>query len=396
MMDSTTTPSGPAARTGAARRPASSAPRRPRKPRTAAAVTSPVSRLGASPAVDASTTAKLAECLELLSADQRRWVQSYRPHNLSHDDWDVVRDLVQAAMASLQLPSAGSTRRLGSVLAFHARAHLQWGTPRTLSGWYSADAVERTLATASSSAGHRSLAGYAGRLRKAAQSLVPVPAVAPPATFRSYDPLGPYTTDELAQFLDDAEAEPKKWARQRLSMLVWLTVGTGVTPAEQLLLAPTCFEATPTALLLHVTGPTSRTIAVRTECEQPLIDLLADLEPNGSLYEGLEVGAPAIRLVAERAVRGPGKTRVTPTRLRATWLALVLSGPVPVGALLDAANIRGDRLFGHITRALQPSDPLGAIRALRGSNSPLADGAPELGVDVRHPAPQIPLMAVAP
>jgi hypothetical protein len=299
-------------------------------------------------------------------------------------------------MCSVRPASSEDIRRFGTVLVFHARLHLQWGTARTLTGWYGPDAVERTLVTGSSTATARTLAAYAVRLRKAARVLAPVPQPTPATVWRSYDPVGPYTTSELEQFLDDAEADHRAWARQRLSMLVWFTVGTGVSPSEQLLLSPTCFEATRTALLLHVPGPTARTIAVRHECEQPLIDLLAALPRTGSLYEGLKVRTKAISLVRERAQTRPGGTRMTATRLRATWLALVLSSPVPVGALLEAANIRGDKTLGHITRALEASDPQDAIHALRGSCAPLAESAPNLGPAIRHPAPRVPLLEVTP
>lgn len=82
---------------------------------------------------------------------------------------------------------------------------------------------------------------------------------------------------------------------------------------------------------------------------------------------------------------------MTSARLRATWIALVLSGPVPMAALLEAANIRGDRSFGDIARSLVPGDPLEAVHALRGSSAPLAQAGQLLVPGHHHPAPRVPL-----
>jgi hypothetical protein len=279
------------------------------------------------------------------------------------------------------------------VVAVHSRLHLGWGTDRTVEGWWSRDAVERTLAAGtSSSTGDRSLAAYAGRLRSIAQAITAQPQPAAPTSWRSFDPARPYSTAELAQLLDDAEAMPNAATRQRLLMLTWLGTGTGVTVAEQTLLSPPCFTLTPTALLLDVPGPTARRIPVRHECEQPLLELLADLPPDSSLYQGLPVGAKAIGLVGIRAARGPHATRVTATRLRATWSALVLSGPVPMGPMLASANILGEKILGGVARSVHPGGAQDAVHALRGSSEPLLPQGQLLLPGLRHPAPHVPLL----
>jgi hypothetical protein len=341
----------------------------------------------------AAVRARLEDALATLTDAQRKAITSYRPLDFTDAEWDQVADLVRLGVAVAAPPSTPAIARLRSVLALHARLHLAWGTSRTVTGWYGRDAVERTLTHPPEAATARTLASYAGRLRRVSAELAPPPATAPAArSWRSYDPLGPYSTTELAGFLDQAEALTSRLRRQRVVMLIWTVLGTGITMAEARLLTASHFRLTDVALLLDVPGPAARTVPVRHECEGPLLELLHGREPDASVFDGMEPGSGQVGVIAEHARLHVNETSLRPQRLRTTWIALVTASGAPLPALMRAAAIKGERTFTHVAAALDLDlDAVGAVQALRGSAGPLPRPGQMLLPGVRYPAPHIPL-----
>lgn len=409
-----TTAAAPFRRTGAAARGTGAATGRVRRPRTrpaspeptsdttapVAAATAPVT-VTAVPDAGAQRTgaaaealrARLEDTLATLTDAQRKAVTTYRPRDFQDAEWDQVADLVRLGIAVAAPPSTQGIARLRSALALHARLHLAWGTSRTVPGWYGRDAVERTLTHPPEAATARTLASYAGRLRRVSAELAPPPAAAPaPPRWRSYDPLGPYSTEELAGFLDQAEARTSRLRRQRVLMLIWTVLGTGVTLAEARLLTPAHFRLTDVALLLDVPGPAARTVPVRHECEGPVLELLHGRDPDASVFDGMEPGSGQVGVIAEHAHLHVNDASLRPQRLRTTWVALVTASGAPLPALMKAAAIKGERTFTHVAAALDLDlDAASTVQALRGSGAPLPRPGQMLLPGVRYPAPHIPL-----
>ncbi|WP_177212706.1 hypothetical protein [Geodermatophilus ruber] len=408
MADPTFTRSG-----AAARKPATSAPRAARRPRTATTKPAPaaVQPAGTSPApVDDEVAVRLAIALAELPAEAADAVTGYRNRSFSDEQWVLVADLVRLGMA-VGWP-AGVRRgggNIGWALGLHARVHLLLGTNRTVAGWYGPDAVATTLAGGHVGRGPDAFtlppqfaSAWNARLRTIGRVLVP--STPPPARkFTAGEPAAPLTAAELEEVLDfcAGHRSPRFGGRvgERLARMVWLICGTGarnedlvtVVDGKPVHVTGEAVTRTPAAAVFTTAGPSPRRIPVLAACEAAVLDAAAAAGER-PLLERL----PRSTRITDRAIDSSGwaaeqRFTLNALRLRHTWLAAVLAGGVPYPALLRAAGIGGERILASLTARLPALDDAAYEAALRCGTGPLPTAGQLLLPGLTHPAPRPPL-----
>jgi len=375
----TAAPSGPAPRHGAAARTNAGAARKPRAPKPP------------TPAPTATGSAALGEAVAAawrtatIPDDVATALRTYRPTKLTPDQWRQVRDLVILAVLADAPADLWSFDRVRVALTVHARRQLRWGTSRTITAWYSEEAVERTLANPDEHVTARSLSTIASRLRKAAAAVTGRRRVTLTGGHH-YVGVVPYTSDELGRALDWAEHHPRPTARTNLLAMLWLCVGAGLTNAELAAVTSDDISVEPDAVMVNVPGANARRVPVHRSCEAPLADLLAELPPGRLITTSGRNAGPRVVWQAQPTDDIPA---LTTTRLRATWLALVLEGQPPLQAVLRAAGVDGERSYAYLVRGLPPLDEGSYRRAIRGSADPVPDPAQLALFTVTHPQPAV-------
>jgi len=389
--------SGGAARKLAAGAASTKAPRRlqaVRTPETTDLVALAATTGFAAPETVNPVAQRLAAALPALNEEVRSALLELRPRSLPDDDqWAQVRNLLLLGVAAAQPASALSAQQLAGALAKHARFHLDAGTSQTVTGWYSADAIETTLSSKALS--ERAAAAFATRFRRISATLVPAQRPSP-RTFEAFDPAGPYTTDELALLLDHVEAMRSVRIRTRVLLLIWLGLGAGPWPFEVPGLTGTDVSYGSSAVLVALPGGgkhvPARSVPVLGACELPLAALVAE-NGAGTLWPGVTLNRRLPGSVVQAAKLPQTLPALSVFRLRATWLAMLLGSGAPLTAVLPVAGVQGERSFGHPAAQVLPPTEDERQQILRAATGPLPTFGQLLLPGHRYPTPHVPLRA---
>jgi integrase len=330
-----------------------------------------------------------------LTPELEKALLDYRPLKADAPYWAQVRDLVQLGMAAHRPTTDAQVKQVGWALHIHAGWHHGLGTSRTVTGWYGTDAVESTLSTDRlATAGQRSLAGWARRLRAISARLVPTPATTA-AAHRYYPPHAPYSTKELAGFLDWADAQPLRLTGERVALLVFLIVGTGMTDAELCRFHGSDLVAADRVALAHIRGHNDRVVPVHHSCEAALLTHAAVIGDQ-PFFPGLDrtsgLGSRIVELARNGRRAHADLPPLTVNRLRATHRALLVASGAPLPAVLRATGLAGDRSLGHLLDQVQPLDENTYRASVRGATHLLPLPGQLLLPGTRHPAPTVPLL----
>lgn len=187
---------------------------------------------------------------------------SYRPR-FPGPSWPTAAPFVALGIVAAAPTSRGQRNATAHWCTRHVTACLERGASRTVTGVWSPDAVEATLAASSLSVASR--AAMATALRRASRVLVPRATPPSPVQHARRDQLPPYTGDEFAELVEAAtQVGPVLW-RVRACLLLVLHGGAGVRPRDLEDLEPGAFAITSDGVA--VTLASGRVAWVRTELE---------------------------------------------------------------------------------------------------------------------------------
>ena len=191
------------------------------------------------------------------------------------------------------------------------------------------------------------------------------PARLTPIEHRSIKP--PYTPAESAVIARVCRTQPTEAKRCALSVVVALGCGAGLDSVDFRRLYTDHIEDLGTeGLQIHVQDPRPRIAPVRRAWE----DLLRSAITGRRRGELLLGDKEDRRNTASRAVGNAALYNVPhiePARLRATWLADLMTDNIPIGLLLQAAGLKSARTLVDL------APHLGPWLAHKGLSTPLAD-----------------------
>lgn len=173
----------------------------------------------------------------------------------------------------------------------------------------------------------------------------------------------PYTTEEEAAITRYAFRQRHGATRRQLCIAVGLCGGAGGDSVDLRHARRHHIEVTPDGIIVNFPGPRSRRVVVRRSYEALVFAGIEGLTP-GQLLIGTTVGRKNIvaRIVEQAELHGA--PHIEASRLRTTWLAWLMTRPVPLNVILDGAGLATARTLGDLLAYL----PAGNPTALRDGN----------------------------
>ena len=193
------------------------------------------------------------------------------------------------------------------------------------------------------------------RLLNLAREVNPGPQAPAALTPISHQAIRPcYTPTELAVIARVAAMQPTAARLRGMAAVVALGAGAG---ADSIDLRPLRVEHIenlgPLGWQVHFQDPRPRVVPVRARFDDLLSRAVAG-RPGSQLLIGTKTDRrnTAARVIEEAAVlEGPP---IEPSRLRATWLADLMTDVVPLGVILEAAGLKSARSLSDLLPHLDP------------------------------------------
>lgn len=163
-----------------------------------------------------------------------------------------------------------------------------------------------------------------------------------------------YTPAELAAITRVSAVQPTAARQRDLAIVVSLGAGAGLDSVDiRDLFTDHIEDLGEQGIRIHVQGPRPRIVTLRRRYEDLLRAAVADM-PAGQLLLGHKQDR---RNTAARATERAALHKVPhiePARLRATWLADLMTDRIPVALILQAAGLRSARTLSELQPHLGP------------------------------------------
>jgi len=176
------------------------------------------------------------------------------------------------------------------------------------------------------------------------------PARLAPIGYIAHKP--PYTPDEAVVIRRLALEQSTARRGRNLAAVVGVTAGCGGTSPDLRHLRTSQVRQTPTGIHVTFSDP-ARTVVCRAFWEPVLEQAMSGADPTGLFYGEREdrrnLGARAI--TNAELLDGP---RIEVARLRATWLADLMTDPVPLAVVLKASGLKTARTLAELMQHLEP------------------------------------------
>lgn len=175
----------------------------------------------------------------------------------------------------------------------------------------------------------------------------------------------PYTPAEIEILRTDAAQQPSATRRRGARALLALGLGAGLDGRWVTRIGPNEVRRGEGFVTVAVPEPAARLVVVRAEWESEILELAATAGA-GVLIGRKSQAKSRVADMARRLRRPTGHPRLSPPRLRSTWLVALLTDGVPVQVICAAAGLSGITTLSDLIPDLPPVDPDKQIRLLRG------------------------------
>lgn len=291
----------------------------------------------------------------VLSPDLVSLINSYTSPQYSASQLAQIRPFLLTVITASTLTGAESVRKHCTHIAELAMYAIQRAVALERGTVFTTDLIDEYLRLGMAGAGDSLRAERRRRLLALATAVNPgptAPARMTPIGHRAIKP--PYTPAELAVIARVCRTQPTEAKRRDLSVVVTLGAGAGLDSVDfRGVYTDHIDDLGEQGIQVHVQDPRPRIVPVR----RPLEDLLRSAV-QGRRSGELLLGEKADRRnTAARAVENAALYNVPhiePARLRATWLADLMTDTVPIGLLLQAAGLRSARTLVDLMPHLGP------------------------------------------
>ena len=224
--------------------------------------------------------------------------------------------------------------------------------------------VERFCSTAL--AGSTSQATLRADLRWAGRRLTRVAPWEPRAEAMAVRKVAaPYTPAQVEILKADAAQQPSEVRRRGARALLALGLGAGLDGRWVSRIGPAQVQRRDGFVTVAVPEPAARLVVVRAECESEVLDLAA--RAGSGVLLGRDSRARNRVADMVKRLRCPsGHPRLSPARLRSTWLVALLTEGVPVQVICESAGLAGIFTLSDLIPHLPPVSPEEHVRWLRG------------------------------
>ena len=298
------------------------------------------------------------------SPDSQQWLEGYRPRSVDRTDWEKVRPFVTAWVSQLGEIELG---RLGRLLGLLARLAV-WADRQSLpldpEVVLDPDMVERFV---TETVPHdRSASTYRSDLRRIGIALTrKAPWESQPAGLARREVADPYTSIELEQLKVDALAQATRLRRRAARAVLALGAGAGLDGRWVGRVAGGDVVKVGTAVLVKVGERSAREVPVLATWEEEVLDL-ATSAGTQFLIGGRSLAPNRVSDLIYRLEVPRDHPKLSPARLRSTWLVTHLTMGTRLPELARAAGLRGVFVLSDLLPHVAPFDDESAIEMLRG------------------------------
>lgn len=167
----------------------------------------------------------------------------------------------------------------------------------------------------------------------------------------------PYTTQEVTALGRAITVQPTPDLTRSTNLCFGLGAGAGIDSPDLKLLDTThVTDLGEQGIRVDVPGDRARTVWVLREFEPFVRAGLQGLRPGQPLVGRLKTRRNVAAAIYADTVLLGGLPKLEQSRLRITWLATLMSRPIPLGVILTAAGLRSSRtifdLLPHLTTTL--------------------------------------------
>ena len=293
-----------------------------------------------------------------LPAELAEFLEHYRPHLVDEETWQQLRPFVHAVMVRSHVRGFASFR-------YHCGALVALGTWARRQGWsvalealMSHAVIDEFIRTGCADDSEATRGTRRSRLRSLASHVNPGPQAPPPAQPIAHVAVqAPYSDQEMATIVRLARNQPTQTIRRQLCACVGLGAGAGLdSPDLRDLREPHITDRGADGIEINVPGTRPRTVIARAAFEDLIREGLRGLQ-RGRLVVGHKQDRKKVASqVFQNATVLGDAPELSQARLRATWLAALLTSPVPLTAILDAAGLTSARTLTDLAAQLPQAE----------------------------------------
>ncbi len=274
-----------------------------------------------------------------LSPATQKWLDGYRPKSVDRAGWDRVRLFVTSSAIEL---GDVKERKLGRLLGLLARLAVwadRQGLPLEVEVVLDPDTVERfVIATVPHD---RSASTYRSDLRRLGLALTRrAPWETLPSGIARRQVADPYTSEEIVQLGADARAQSTRLRRRAAQALIALGAGAGLDGRWVGKVTADDLTTADGAVLVRVGPPSARRVPVLAAWESEVL-ALARTAGDELLIGGRSLAPNRVSDLIYRLEVPRNHPRLSPARLRSTWLLTHLVMGTRLPDLARAAGLRG-------------------------------------------------------
>lgn len=175
----------------------------------------------------------------------------------------------------------------------------------------------------------------------------------------------PFSAEEVADLLEDAERQSTACKRRAAAALIVLGAGAGIDGRWASKVRGRDVEQLEEAVVVHVGTPSPRAVPILAEYECRLLQL-AEQAGDELLVGGTTPHRNRINKLVASLEIGRGHPKLALPRLRSNWIARHLQLGTRLSELLAAAGTLRIETFDELLEYVEPLDGSDARRMLRG------------------------------
>lgn len=279
-----------------------------------------------------------------LPTEYLTWLDRYEPVGLKAEDWARARPFVRDVLQRSRKRGLVDLKKRTSDLTQFAAWLLSRGKVLDPSTAMVRSLVDEYCRVGMPTSVAKSRSDRRSRLRIIADQVNPEQAtqqtqksIARPERRR------PYTQAEVAAILRAIATQPTPLLARQLAACVGLGLGAGIDSAELKLLMPCHVVDTAEGIRVDVPGKRARTVWVRRELEPVVRRGLAGADPRRPLVGQNQARSNVAGAIFDNATWVGDVPKLDQARLRTTWIVWLMSRPVPLSVICNAAGLTSTR-----------------------------------------------------
>lgn len=300
-------------------------------------------------------------------ADEFRvWLEvEYRPSGRNGANWAGVRPFVIDSLERSAVRGTASLRKHVTYLVRFGQWLIGNGKPLDASSFVRANIAEYTR-TGMPDVANGTRIDVRSRLNSLADQIHPELAPIKPVIGHRDALKPPYTAEEMKAIVRAAKVQSVPTMIRQMCLCVGLGAGAGIDSNElKLLRGQDIIDHAADGIEIAVPGSKARTVWVLREYEALVRRGIEGIRANQPLLGMNRQRHNVANSVFDRARINGSTPKPEQSRLRTTWIATLMSRPIPMAVICRAAGLRSTRTLFDLLPVLPDYSPAESVEALR-------------------------------